>query len=56
MNYFSKLWLKTRLRCTKVDDRLNGFELLYINPERDISVKNVIAQFAINSRKIDFAL
>jgi len=48
--------LKSRLRSTMYDDRLNGLALMYVHSSRDISLKSVINQFALSNRKLEFAL
>ena len=48
--------LKSRLRSTMEDDRLNGLALMYIHSDRDISVDSVIDQFALTNRKLEFSL
>jgi hypothetical protein len=48
--------LKSRLRSTMEEDRLNGLALMYIQNDRDISVESVIDKFALTNRKLDFAL
>jgi hAT family C-terminal dimerisation region len=47
--------LKARIRCKMEDDRLNGLALLYFHQKTDIPVDNVIAHFAMNIRKLNFA-
>ena len=48
--------LKSRLRSTMDDNRLNGLALMYIHKDKEISVNSVIDQFALRNRKMDFAL
>jgi hypothetical protein len=48
--------LKSRLRSTMEDDRLNGLALMYIHSGKDISVDSVIDQFALTNRKLEFSL
>jgi hypothetical protein len=48
--------LKSRLRSTMDDERLNGLALMYIHKDKDISVERVINNFALSNRKLDFVL
>lgn len=48
--------LKSRLRSTMVDERLNGLALMYIHKDNDISIESVISNFAMSSRKMPFVL
>jgi hypothetical protein len=48
--------LKSRLRSTMNDDRLNGLALMYIHKDKEISIEDVINNFALGNRKLDFAL
>jgi hypothetical protein len=45
--------LKSRLRSTMDDERLNGLALMYIHNETEISIKEVINNFALSKRKMD---
>jgi hypothetical protein len=48
--------LKSRLRSTMDDERLNGLALLYIHKDKEISLEHVINNFALSDRKLDFVL
>lgn len=48
--------LKSRLRSTMDDERLNGLALIYIHKDKDISLERVINNFALSNRKLDFVL
>lgn len=49
--------LKSRLRSTMLDERLNGLALMYIHKDKDIALETVISKFAMNNdRKINFVL
>ena len=51
--------LKSFLRNRMVDERLTGLALLYIHPEIDIDIQEVIDRFADakkNRRRVDFIL
>ena len=56
--FSAKKILKTRLRSTMDDDRLNGLALMYIHAQRytDISTDAVIDKFALCDRELDFVL
>ena len=45
--------LKSRLRSTMNDERLNGLALIYIHNEVKISLEGVISEFALTNRKVD---
>ena len=49
-------FLKSRLLSTMDDERLNGFALMYIHKDMEISVKGVISEFALINRNVDFVL
>lgn len=54
---FSSLRLiKSYLRSTMAQDRLNGLALLYIHRNIDINIENVINRFANKKRKLDFTI
>ena len=48
--------LKSRLRSTMKDEHLNGLALMYIHKDTDISVENVINNFSLKTRKLEFVL
>ena len=48
--------LKSRLRSTMDDERLNGLAFMYIHKDKDISLERVINNFALSERKLDFVL
>lgn len=48
--------LKSRLRSTMDDERLNGLALIFIHKDKDISLERVINNFALSDRKLDFVL
>ena len=48
--------LKSRLRSTMDDDRLNGLALMDMHKDKNISVDSVINQFALCNRKMEFLL
>ena len=47
--------LKTYLRNTISEDRLNGLALLTVHNERHVSVDHVINRFAIDNRRLLFS-
>jgi len=52
---FSTLrFLKSYLRSTMGDDRLNGLAMLYIHRDIPITVEEVLDRFAKKSRRLDF--
>jgi len=48
--------LKSRLRSTMAEDRLNGLALVYIHTDKPVHAKEVINKFARSNRKLDLAL
>lgn len=48
--------LKSRLRSTMDDERLNGLAFMYIHKDKDILLERVINNFALSERKLDFVL
>ena len=48
--------LKSRVRSTMVDERLNGLALMYIHPEVNVDPEMVVNDFAVSKRKLEFVL
>lgn len=48
--------LKTYLRSTICEDRLNGLALLYIHKEVELNVDQIIGKFACQARRLPFVL
>lgn len=48
--------LKTWLRTTMTEERLNGLALLHIHQDINIDINKVIDRFAKNNRKLDFVI
>nr|CAH7715538.1 unnamed protein product [Callosobruchus chinensis]CAH7736990.1 unnamed protein product [Callosobruchus chinensis]CAH7737690.1 unnamed protein product [Callosobruchus chinensis]CAH7755206.1 unnamed protein product [Callosobruchus chinensis] len=48
--------LKTYLRSTIAQDRLNGLALLYVHKNIDLDVERIIDRFAKQKRRLDFVL
>ena len=48
--------LKSRVRSTMIDDRLNGLALMYIHPDVNIDPKIVVNELALAKRKLKFVL
>ena len=48
--------LKSRVRSTMIDDRLNGLALLYIHLDVNIDPEFVFNEFALAKRKLEIVL